>query len=140
MLPSWSLLFAITSCCRTPQHGATSMTPRPHAPSLGLSAVLVRRWSYCTHSHVRMRGPPDWRLVRDDLHGALEGSLPLEDRLAAREQAYARHHVTAPPAVFVLNDASESATVVEVRAHDAAGLLHRIDRALESCGLDVRSA
>jgi [protein-PII] uridylyltransferase len=42
--------------------------------------------------------------------------------------------------VFVLDDAAESATVVEVRAHDAVGLLHRIGRALDSCGLDVRSA
>lgn len=84
---------------------------------------------------------PDWRLVRDDLHAALEGSLPLEQRLAARDEAYAAaRHATAPPRVFVLDDAAESATVVEVRAHDAVGLLHRIGRALDNCGLDVRSA
>ena len=88
----------------------------------------------------RFGSAPDWRLVRDDLHAALEGNLPLAQRLAEREQAYRPKHVTAPPRVFVLDDAAESATVVEVRAHDAVGLLHRIGRALESCGLDVRSA
>jgi [protein-PII] uridylyltransferase len=75
----------------------------------------------------------------------LDGSLPLEQRLAAREQAYAGHNDrhkdrAAPPRVFVLDDAAESATVVEVRAHDAVGLLHRIGHALDSCGLNVRSA
>jgi [protein-PII] uridylyltransferase len=88
----------------------------------------------------RFGSAPDWRLVRDDLHAALEGSLPLAQRLADREQAYAHKHATAPPRVIVLDDAAESATVVEVRAHDAVGLLHRIGRALEFCGLDVRSA
>ncbi|MFL6240910.1 MAG: [protein-PII] uridylyltransferase [Actinomycetes bacterium] len=89
----------------------------------------------------RFGSAPDWRLVRDDLHAALDGSLPLQERLAAREQAYAAHKLaTAPPRVLVLDDAAESATVVEVRAHDAVGLLHRIGRALDGCGLDIRSA
>jgi [protein-PII] uridylyltransferase len=104
------------------------------ATSLGPTAVTLFTVA------PRFGAAPDWRLVRDDLHAALDGSLPLEQRLAAREQAYAHQHATAPPAVFVLDDASESATVVEVRAHDAAGLLHRIGRAFDSCGLDVRSA
>ena len=104
------------------------------ATSLGPTAVTLFTVA------PRFGNAPDWRLVRDDLHAALEGSLPLEQRLAAREQAYAHQRTVAPPAVFVLDDASESATVVEVRAHDAAGLLHRIGRALDSCGLDVRSA
>ena len=33
-----------------------------------------------------------------------------------------------------------TATVVEVRAHDAPGLLWRVGRALGDCGLDVRAA
>jgi [protein-PII] uridylyltransferase len=36
--------------------------------------------------------------------------------------------------------ASNSATVVEVRAHDVIGLLYRLTRALDDAGLDVRSA
>jgi [protein-PII] uridylyltransferase len=104
------------------------------ATSLGPTAVTLFTVS------PRFGSPPDWRLVRDDLHAALEGSLPLHERLAAKEQAYPRHHAPAPPRVIVLDDAAESATVVEVRAHDAVGLLYRIGRALDSCGLDVRSA
>ena len=39
-----------------------------------------------------------------------------------------------------IDDASDRSTVVEVRAHDAIGLLHRLTRALADAGLDVRSA
>ena len=46
----------------------------------------------------------------------------------------------APPKVTLVDDASKTATVVEVRAHDAPGLLWRIGRALGECGLDVRAA
>jgi len=46
----------------------------------------------------------------------------------------------APPKVTLIDDASQTATVVEVRAHDAPGLLWRIGRALGECGLDVRAA
>jgi [protein-PII] uridylyltransferase len=90
----------------------------------------------------RYGSAPDWRLVRDDLRAAVEGTLMLEDRLAAREQAYAGRTapLPAPPRVQVLDDVSAAATVVEVRAHDAAGLLHRIGRAFDSCGLDIRAA
>jgi [protein-PII] uridylyltransferase len=38
------------------------------------------------------------------------------------------------------NDASESATVLEVRAPDEVGLLHRITRVLFEASLDVVSA
>ena len=40
----------------------------------------------------------------------------------------------------LVDDASDTATVVEVRAHDAPGLLWRVGRALGECGLDVRAA
>jgi [protein-PII] uridylyltransferase len=42
--------------------------------------------------------------------------------------------------VTVDNDASETATVLEVRAPDEIGLLHRITLALFNAGLDVVSA
>ncbi|MGH9302505.1 MAG: ACT domain-containing protein, partial [Acidimicrobiales bacterium] len=46
----------------------------------------------------------------------------------------------AEPRVLVDNRASSSATVVEVRAPDAIGLLFRITGAIAACGLDVASA
>jgi [protein-PII] uridylyltransferase len=41
--------------------------------------------------------------------------------------------------VTVASAASRHATVIEVRAHDAPGLLHRIGRALEDASVWVRS-
>ena len=53
----------------------------------------------------------------------------------------AAHGFTAPPPkVTLVDNASTSATVVEVRAHDEPGLLWRIGRALGECGLNVHAA
>jgi [protein-PII] uridylyltransferase len=102
----------------------------------GRTAVTVFRVS------PRFGSLPDWAVVRTDLAHAFEGSLPLEERLAAREAAYARRSPVpvAPPTVRLVDDASEAATVVEVRAPDALGILHRITAALDESGLDVRTA
>lgn len=85
---------------------------------------------------------PDWTVVRADLRHALAGTLPLAERLGAREAAYAAGPgaLPAPPTVRLLDDASQTATVVEVRAPDALGVLHRITGALDACRLDVRTA
>jgi [protein-PII] uridylyltransferase len=85
---------------------------------------------------------PDWAVVRDDLRHALDGSLPLAQRLTAREAAYAGRPgpPAAPPAVRLVDDASDVATVLEVRAADGLGVLHRITEALAASGADVRTA
>ena len=85
--------------------------------------------------------PPDAVLVTSDLRRALTGQLDVAQRLRQREQAAARPTAgVAPPTVTLVDDASHTATVVEVRAHDAPGLLWRIGRALGECGLDLRAA
>jgi len=85
--------------------------------------------------------PPDAVLVTSDLRRALTGQLDVAQRLRRREQAAARFVAgVAPPTVTLVDDASHTATVVEVRAHDAPGLLWRIGRALGECGLDLRAA
>jgi [protein-PII] uridylyltransferase len=85
--------------------------------------------------------PPDAVLVASDLRRALAGQLDVAQRLRQREQAAARPAAwAAPPMVTLVDDASHTATVVEVRAHDAPGLLWRIGRALGECGLDLRAA
>ena len=85
--------------------------------------------------------PPDAVLVTSDLRRALTGQLDVAQRLRQREQAAARPVAgVAPPTVTLVDDASHTATVVEVRAHDAPGLLWRIGRALGECGLDLRAA
>ncbi|WP_328493710.1 [protein-PII] uridylyltransferase [Streptomyces sp. NBC_00414] len=85
---------------------------------------------------------PQAARLRADLVRALDGSLDITGRLAERDAAYPRRRgIVAPPArVSVAAAASRLATVIEVRAHDAPGLLHRIGRALENAQVRVRSA
>ncbi|WP_369035504.1 MULTISPECIES: [protein-PII] uridylyltransferase [Streptomyces] len=84
---------------------------------------------------------PQAARLRADLVRALDGSLDITGRLAERDAAYPRRRgVVAPPArVTVHPTASRLATVIEVRAQDAPGLLHRIGRALDDAGVRVRS-
>jgi [protein-PII] uridylyltransferase len=87
---------------------------------------------------------PDTAKLRDDLAAVLTDRLALGEQLSERERIYPLRRRSAAhlPAsdVTVDNDASETATVVEVRALDEIGLLHRITRALFEAGLDVVSA
>ena len=84
--------------------------------------------------------PPDATLVAADLRRMLEGRLDVEDRLERRARAVRPAGSTPPPKVTLVDGASQSATVVEVRAHDEPGLLWRIGRALGECGLNVQAA
>jgi [protein-PII] uridylyltransferase len=85
--------------------------------------------------------PPDATLVAADLRRMLQGRLDVEDRLDRRARAVRPRAATVPaPKVTLVDDASDTATVIEVRAHDAPGLLWRVGRALGECGLDVRAA
>lgn len=83
---------------------------------------------------------PQAARLRADLVRALDGSLDLPARLAEREAARRRGPAAPPPRVTVAPAASRLATVIEVRAQDAPGLLHRIGRELERAGVRVRSA
>ena len=84
---------------------------------------------------------PDPTLVAGDLRRMLLGRLDVEDRLERRARAVPPHGAPVPaPKVTLVDGASATATVVEVRAHDAPGLLWRVGRALGECGLDVRAA
>ncbi|MFG3425447.1 [protein-PII] uridylyltransferase [Streptomyces californicus] len=85
---------------------------------------------------------PDAARLRADLVRALDGSLDIRARLAEREAAQPRRRgvKAPPPRVAVAAAGSRRATVIEVRAQDAPGLLHRIGRALEESAVRVRSA
>ncbi|MGW7351150.1 [protein-PII] uridylyltransferase [Streptomyces sp. NPDC054784] len=87
---------------------------------------------------------PDPARLRADLVRALDGTLDVAARLAEREQAYRgpRDRTSgAPPArVTVAPTGSRLATVIEVRAQDAPGLLFRVARTLEHAHVTVRSA
>jgi [protein-PII] uridylyltransferase len=88
---------------------------------------------------------PDWQLVADEIDAALRGTLPLDERLAKQARAYAgeRRPSSPHPAssdVTIVNDASATSTVIEIRAPDAVGLLYRITKTLFTLELDVTRA
>ncbi|CAM5593797.1 bifunctional uridylyltransferase/uridylyl-removing enzyme [Streptomyces avidinii] len=103
-----------------------------------LGEVLVLRWRVAAE----YGSLPQAARLRTDLMRALDGSLDVPAKLADREAAYPRRRgvIPPPPRVAVVPEVSSLATVLEVRAPDAVGLLHRIGRALESAGVRVRSA
>ena len=88
--------------------------------------------------------PIDWGPVVADVQAAIEGRLALDARLAQRSRNQRRpsaaRALAAPPSVRVDNDASATATVVEVRALDGIGVLYRITRALADLDLDITVA
>jgi [protein-PII] uridylyltransferase len=85
---------------------------------------------------------PQAARLRADLVRALDGTLDIAGRLAERDAAYPRRRGVEPPPprVTVAPAASRLATVIEVRAQDAPGLLFRLGRALEAAGVRMRSA
>jgi [protein-PII] uridylyltransferase len=83
---------------------------------------------------------PDPAVVRGDLGRAIDGTLPIAARLAAKERAYQRGALRRPPTVHWFDGEATDATVVELRADDAIGLLYRVTAALERCDVDIRSA
>jgi [protein-PII] uridylyltransferase len=85
-----------------------------------------------------------WDRVTDDLSKAFAGRLALTARLADRARTYAPRRTTAATpvrtGVAFDNRASAVATVIDVLAPDAIGVLHRVTRALAELDLDIRSA
>ena len=89
----------------------------------------------------RGRWPSPVRLS-DDLTAVMNGKLSIEQQLEERARTYRGERRATTPhlvstQVTVDNNASASATVVEVRAEDVVGQLHRITQALVDCRLDV---
>ncbi|GGQ29763.1 [protein-PII] uridylyltransferase [Streptomyces roseolilacinus] len=101
--------------------------------------VLVLNWRVAAE----YGSLPQAGRLRADLVRALDGSLDVAARLAERDAAYPRRRgVQAPPPRVTVAPAGSAAraTVLEVRAQDAPGLLHRIGHALEGAEVRVRSA
>lgn len=102
------------------------------------SGVLLLNWRVAAE----YGSLPQASRLRADLVRALEGTLDIRARLAERDAAQPRRRGTTapPPRVTVPSADSRLATVIEVRAQDAPGLLHRIGQALETADVHVRSA
>jgi [protein-PII] uridylyltransferase len=82
--------------------------------------------------------PPDPIRLRDRLAVALRDDTDLVRRLAARDSSAVKARVASR--VDLLLGASETATVLQVRAHDRPGLLYDVTSAIASTGADIRSA
>jgi [protein-PII] uridylyltransferase len=82
-------------------------------------------------------------ILADAVRAALEGTLPLSERLRQREADYRQDGGrVAPPRISWHNGevTGDATGIVEVRAGDRAGLLYRLTAALAAEGLDVTSA
>jgi [protein-PII] uridylyltransferase len=87
----------------------------------------------------------DWTPIVANIHKALRGELALEARLAERARsAPSKKYLSAkkpdPPSVRFFDNASSNATVLEIRAPDSVGLLHRVAKTLADLSLDIRHA
>jgi [protein-PII] uridylyltransferase len=99
-----------------------------------VSSVEGRALVQCA-VQARFGALPDAEALRADLRRAALGQLPdrLNRRVGLRSGG-------AAPRVVWHRDAATDATVLELRAADAPGLLYRVSRALEEAGADVRAA
>ena len=119
----------------SPSTDSTCARRRPEADGVAVEIFTVE---------VGRSSWPDAERLRHDLAAVLD-RLTLTDRLAEKSQAYAgqrRAQSARPmaPHVVIDNSASAAATVVELRAPDELGLLHRVTQALFDCDLDVVTA
>ena len=82
-------------------------------------------------------------ILADGVRAALEGTLPLAERLRQREADYRQDGTRSAPPRISWHDSEvsgEETGIVEVRAADRAGLLYRLTAAITGEGLDVTSA
>jgi [protein-PII] uridylyltransferase len=82
-------------------------------------------------------------ILADAMRAALEGTLPLAQRLRQREADYRQDGARSAPPRISWHDGEVSGVatgIVEVRAGDRAGLLYRLTAAIAGEGLDVTSA
>ncbi len=85
-----------------------------------------------------------WDRIDHDLTAALAGQLDIPARLMQRMTARARRRPLAAASprreVLISNEASDHATMIDVRAPDGPLVLYRLSRELLSAGLEIRSA
>lgn len=118
-------------------HGLDVVSAQAHSDEHGMAASRFRVIEPDTGMQ--------WRKVKTDLEHALRHELAIEARLAERAVTYRRRRQTqarppGPPSVRFIDNASSNASVIEVRAANKVGVLHRIAKTLGDLGLDIRHA
>jgi [protein-PII] uridylyltransferase len=114
------------------------LTGEAHSDEQGMAASEFRVVALYD-SHI------EWDPIVANIHKALRGELALEARLAERARAgSSKKYLSAkkpdPPSVRFIDNASSNATVLELRAPDSIGLLHRVAKTLAELSLDIRHA
>ncbi|RZS34658.1 UTP--GlnB (protein PII) uridylyltransferase GlnD [Herbihabitans rhizosphaerae] len=118
---------------------------------LALNSLEVHAATVWTHGSVgvqqfhvspRFGSLPDATLLREQFTRAVTGSLPLGEKLAAKERDYAGVAQDGPPpkVLWFDGEAGSGDVVLELRAADRIGLLHRVAEALEAAGVGVHWA
>ncbi|MEG3617026.1 [protein-PII] uridylyltransferase [Magnetovibrio sp. PR-2] len=90
-----------------------------------------------------IKDPDKIQRMEERIEGALTGRIRPERELAderSRQMPSRTRVFEVAPRVLVNNDASQSATVVEVNGRNRQGFLHDVTRALTDFGLQVTSA
>lgn len=138
------LLAAVAGCLTLHRLDVVSADTATVAGAAGPVAIVV-----CRVQPRDTVGPDRQRLVAD-LHRAVLGELRVDEALAARLRTGSRppragvsrssRAAAAPPRVVWAMDGATDATILELRAADDVGLLHRVAHALELAGANVRAA
>ena len=120
-------------------HGIDVLSAQAHSDEQGMAASLFRFAEPAPRHRLGRRSPPT-------SERALSGELAICRRAWPNGPARtvggdARRPPSAlSPSVVFVDGASSNATVIEVRAPDSIGLLHRLTTALAEMGLDIRHA
>ena len=83
---------------------------------------------------------PRMEQLTDQLKNAIDGNFDIAERLRKRDEAYRPTVVAAAPVVDIVENASEHTSILEVRAHDAPGLLYRVTRAIAATDAAIMGA
>lgn len=104
----------------------------------GEAGMAVSQWTV----DPGFSGRPATERLREDLRRTMAGTLDLAAQLDKREQSYrdTAEVLALDPRVEVVSDASELATVVEVRTYDRPGALFRLATVIAEAGYDIVSA
>ncbi len=85
--------------------------------------------------------PPEASQLGEDIRRAIEGTYDVAERITRRDADYAGPGTAFAAPTVDLHPAADGATaVVEVRAHDAPGLLYRVARAVSAADVDIYGA
>ena len=83
---------------------------------------------------------PDLIQLQESLRLALNGQFDVFEKLTLRAQYLPQPVSVTPSKILEIKGVSNSATVIEVRAHDAPGFLSKIAHVISENGVDIQAA